>query len=625
MSQKEHKAAPPPPALGKRLVLTLCGAIILLETLRLMARDAAFGRGLARLVVDALGGLFTAYDVARSWMLAHPVQAAIAGIAACALALVAYRYWLLFWHNEVVARLAGTKFRLDAMRGPFRGIDVLAEIAKRPAGHHYVGSTPVRRWGRTAWRSVYLPAARRSMHRHVMGKTGSGKSLSVLWPSVLQAALDGQGVVVMSAKGSDEEIQLVKAIADRAGRREQLRVFALPAWSQPQLFSHTYNMVYVRPRTPGDAGGDPTAMADRVFKILPLGDNEFYNVQAQIALGNLCRLLHGLVDARGFGLPFNANDVLVCLRGMGGDVGGWSKALEYCIRTSEAKEAGLALRAQSRQLGKDLAKCMSGLIGALEKFQSPLVNAYAPDIVFEDVLEQGLIVYVQLPANLFPIQAPAIGRAVLMDIQQEGSLRQVFRQSRSQAPFSVFVDEFYNFADIHIIDSLNKLRDAKLEYTLAHQSIADLELVSREFAVAVWDNTRTKDLLAQDNPELCEKVAKSIGTEQIIEKTVRVQQGALYTSLTTGDASSKLVETFRLHPNRIKHLRTAGQGYHLFGGDAPQLVCYGMLPPMSATYALPRADQSMVRGARLYERFVAREADAPDQLSVDLERGKAAS
>src|SRR5207253_1559928 len=122
-------------------------------------------------------------------------------------------------------------------------------------------------------------------------------------------------------------------------------------------------------------------------------------------------------------------------------------------------------------------------------------------------------------------------------------------RSRNQNPFAVYMDEFYNFADLSIIDSLNKLRDAHLEYTLAHQSLADLELVSKEFAVAVWDNTRTKDVLNQDNPELCDKIAKSIGTEQAVELTVRRQEGALMTSIVTGDASSRLVDAYRLHPN----------------------------------------------------------------------------
>jgi hypothetical protein len=36
-------------------------------------------------------------------------------------------------------------------------------------------------------------------------------------------------------------------------------------------------------------------------------------------------------------------------------------------------------------------------------------------------------------------------------------------------------------------------------------------LVSKELAMAVWDNTRTKDILNQDNPELCERIAGASG------------------------------------------------------------------------------------------------------------------
>jgi hypothetical protein len=308
-----------------------------------------------------------------------------------------------------------------------------------------------------------------------------------------------------------------------------------------------------------------------------------------------------MVDEHGFGWPFNMNDLSVCLKGVG-NTSRWGKALRYCRRQSVDRQAAREIASQISRLGGDVHKCFSGIVGAIDKFQSPLVNSYDPDIVFEDVLQQNGIVYVQLPANLFKIQAPAIGRAILMDVQQEGSLRQVFR-TRNQTPFSVVVDEFYNFADLSIIDSLNKLRDANLEFTLAHQSLADLDLVSKEFATAVWDNTRTKDILNQDNPELCEKFAKSIGTHQIVEKTVRMQQGALFTSLATGDASSKLVEAYKLHPNAIKSLARCGQGY-LFNDEGLRPVSYGMLPPLSSEHALQRKDQARSRGLRLYDRFI---------------------
>jgi hypothetical protein len=344
-------------------------------------------------------------------------------------------------------------------------------------------------------------------------------------------------------------------------------------------------------------------VAQRVFSVLPLDNNVFYRTQAEVMFTNLCRLLHGLVDDAGHCIPFVLRDVSVCLKAVG-NVGGWARALDYCLSASLDREAAALIRAQVKQLDREVLKALSGLVGALDKFQSELVNAYDPDVILEDALETNGLVYVQLPANLFRIQAPALGKVILMDVQQAGSLRQVFRTSRNQRPFSVTVDEFASFADLSIVDSLNKLRDANLEYTLAHQSLADLELVSKEFAMSVWDNTRTKDILNQDNPELCERIARSIGTRQVRELTVRRKEGPLLTSLATGDASSRLVEAYRLHPNAIKALARCGQGYSLSDeGLAP--VAYPLMPAIRADYALPRKDQRAARGLRLYETFVA--------------------
>ena len=582
-----------------RLTSAALAAGLTLEFARYMTTD----RMLSRLPVFSRGAYQLAdwYEPHRAWVLDHLVLVVAGTVLGLVLLLVLYRQWLLFWNNNVVARLSGLRASPEDLSFPVRPVDVVAEIRRRPPGTYFVGLTPRRGWLGWRWKPAYLSQTQKTMHRHVLGKTGSGKTLSVLWPSVLQDVLDGKGCLVMDAKGSDENVRTMKGIAAVAGRQHQLRVLSLPAWNRPQLFTHRYNLVYIRPRTPTDPGGDPAATAERVFDCLPLGDNEYYNTQAQVMFTSLCKLLHGMVDGRGFGLPFVVRDVLVCFRGIG-STGGWKRALEYCLQHSLDREAVLAVEAQMRQLGGEANRCFSGIIGALERFTGELVNAYSPDIVLEDVLQENGLVYVQLPANLFKTQAPALGRCVLADVQQEASLRQVFR-TRNQKPFAVVVDEFYNFADLHIIDSLNKLRDAHLEFTLAHQSIADLELVSKEFAQAVWDNTATKDVLRQDNPALCELVAKSIGTHQVSERTVRVERGPLFTSLTTGDASTRLVERYRLHPNRIKSLARCGQGY-LVTDESLQPVAYGMLPSLQLDYSLPRNDQVTARGLRLYERFV---------------------
>jgi type IV secretory pathway TraG/TraD family ATPase VirD4 len=545
------------------------------------------------------------YLPARAWVIGHPVAAAtVAALLAVALVL-AYRYVVVLWRNQVVARVAGTYFRVEDPRFPERAVDVMKHIARRPRGRTFVGLSPRRGLlGFWRWKPIYLTEKQRTAHRHVLGKTGSGKTHGVLWPQVLQDVLDGKGCVVLSGKGSDEEIETIKGIAKVAGRQADLRVFALPAWNQPAIPSHAYNMVYVEPRTPDGPGGDPVPVAERVFSALPLGDNDYYNTQAELIFTNLCRLLHGMVDERGFGLPFTMRDLAACLKEIGSRNAAWSSALDRCLQESTDTEAAQAVAVQVDRLGRDAPRALSGLAGAVEKFQAPLVNAYAPDIVMADVLEKNQIVYLQLPANLFKIQAPALGKVFLMDIQQEGSLRQVFRRTRNQRPFSVVVDEFGRFADLSFVDSLNQLRDANVQFTIAHQSLADLELVSREFANAVWDNTRIKDVLNQDNPALCEMVAKSIGTQQEVFRTVRAEPGPLFTSLATREASTRVVEAYKLHPNRIKNLGRCGQGY-LYTDSTLAPICYGRLPPMEASYRLPvRSGEG--GGLRLYQNHVAR-------------------
>jgi TraM recognition site of TraD and TraG len=608
---------------------------LLLASLCLAGLEIVFQIALQQISLGPLSGRlpFLAptvrhYAHARFWVINHPAFATLGLVALVALAAFVERSVLLWWHNTVVSRLTGTHFDQSTENFPNTTVDLLAEIARRPidptagliagrpARQKFVGLSPRKTWyGGWAWSPVYISPRQQTMHQHVVGKTGSGKTASILWPSVLQDALDGKGILVMDAKGSNENVQVIKGIARLAKRAHQLRVFALPAWNRSSVPSGTYNMVYVRPRTPTDPGGDPVATAERVFSILQLGDNLYYNTQAEIMFTNLCKLLHGMTDEAGYGLPFVMLDLAVCFKGAGVEDGPWARALKFCLEHSADRVAAREIESHIQRLRNDVQKCFSGVIGALDKFLSPLVNAYAPDIRYDQVLEENLIVYAQLPANLFKLQAPAMGRVMLMDVQQEGSLRQVLRTTRNQTPFAVVVDEFYNFADPTIIDSLNKLRDANLEFTLAHQSIADLEMISKEFAVSVWDNTRTKHILNQDNPELCEKLAKSVGTEKVVEQTVRQQQGALFTSLRTGDASTKLVEGYKLHPNSIKGLARCGQGY-LYNDEGIRRVAYGMLPlGIDAGGVLPQKKRPDVPGLRLYNRFIGSPAAIPSQGS----------
>jgi hypothetical protein len=542
----------------------------------------------------------------------HPVPTGIMLVGAAVLVGLIYARWVHFWNERAIAKATGLDDDLRGLRFPEHEYDPLRYLCKGPRGHTFVGLTPTRRffppWG-LSWKPVYLSPQERSMHRHVLGKTGSGKTSSILWPQVLQDTAEGRGVVVIDAKGSTENAWMMRSIAHACRRLDDLRVFSLPAWNQPGLFSHTYNLVHVAPRGRENTGGDVLAMAERVFSVLDVGDNPYFRTQAFLAFTRICRLLHGMVDARGNGVPFNLRDVAVCVRGLAASSTPWGKAVNRCLSDSLDREAAEELRAQVLSLGKDVGPCLSGLLGAVDRYQAPLVNAYSPELVFEDVLARNRLVYVQLPSNLFKIQAPALGRVMLMDLQQEASLRQVFRGSRNQTPCSVNVDEFGSFADLSIIDSLNKLRDANIYFTLSHQSLADLELLSKEFAQAVWDNTRTKDILALDSPELGERLARSLGTTPRLEHTIQQAPNSLALITATGARSTRTVEAYRLHPNRLKMLASRGQGF-LFatrkGRRTAIPVAYGCMPeglPLPPETSLVRHDQERAAGLRLYERL----------------------
>src|ERR1700732_5341392 len=99
---------------------------------------------------------------------------------------------------------------------------------------------------------------------------------------------------------------------------------------------------------------------------------------------------------KSYGVHFTVVDSAVCFKGIGANDTGWQRAFNYCCTNSADRRAAEEIASELVRPRNDVQKCFSGIVGALDKFQSPLVNAYDPDIVFEEVLEKNLIVYAQL-------------------------------------------------------------------------------------------------------------------------------------------------------------------------------------------------------------------------------------
>lgn len=498
------------------------------------------------------------------------------------LALLLARQGLLLWNNTIVARLAGVNLSANAYSFPKRSFDLPLALRETPTDKYFIGYDQ-------RGKPAYLTEFDLDTHGHIMGHTGSGKTRSVLEPLMLQDMFKGKGLLFMDAKGSSENVTMMKALAGLADRHQQLKVFALayPDWSQ------TYNPVYLGPT------GDPLATAERVFSVFDM-DNEYYRGQAKQFFYALIRLMAGT------GLPFNLNDIRLCVAD--------DEVLDHVFSLSDERAAKYEITKQLGQLGRKRLETFTGLYNVLAEYEHPLLNTYAPDIVIEDIMNQKGMVYFNLPANRYSLLAPAIGKIVLQHIKAVGSLRQIDRAKYDQTPFAVNIDELNRFAFDELVPSLAMLRDAHVQFRLAHQSIGDLEQVSEVFATQVRDNTRWKVFLFENDPDHLEKVARSFGTKTVFKKTVRFSLGPLFTFLNTGEVSNRETEEFILHPNHLKSLAPQGQGYLLL----PDRMCglnFEVLPRFGgADYPLQR--KPMAVGLNLYEKFVQKNLPSGAQQEV---------
>lgn len=456
---------------------------------------------------------------------------------------------------------------------------------------------------------VYIADRARTMHVQCLGQTGSGKTQSVLYPLMLQDILRGRGVVFLDAKGSQDNEEMLARMATAAGRSEEFALFSLA----PGRSALTYNPLYLVP------GADPRQVAERFFSTVePTMDNPYYKDKAR-------ELVIALVAAlASTGKQMIPQDLEACIAD--------PDVMVHALQQASDRAAVREIESAYVQLGRAVGKTYSGLLTAIRRYNHPLLNDYAPDIVLEDVVERGEMVAFSLCANAYKFLARAVGQMVLQHLQQIGAQRQMDR-SRSQAPVYVYADEFYNFAYEGFIDGVNKLRDANISMFLAHQDASDLEHVSPEFARGVWANTRNKIVLFQDDPDFCEMLSRAIGSKRGIELTVRRNVDAFLNQASALEASSREVAEFVCHPDAFKALRT-GQCYLVQKGLAvppparPWWAAWRPLPKRPATAVaavnlamikpeylpapavVPPARRRAADGLGLYELFLANGATA---------------
>lgn len=386
---------------------------------------------------------------------------------------------------------------------------------------------------RTKWyQTIRLTPKQRSHHVHVIGSTGVGKT-ELLLNMMSQDIEQGRGLLLIEHKSDPDLLNQIYAQVIKEGRKRLFRLFSL---GHPKK-SSTYNPLI---------GDNPHEIAERIFNSFEISHEFYSKVQFQW-LSILIELLMTIGEVVTFKKLYESliDDT---------KVGCYLKRLEEKEGISSLSLSVTNYLSQDKKYREQNLKGLEVNLMpfAIYKELDELFNVENPQINMDTVLDWQEVVYFQLPTMSHYQTARAIGRLVLQDFQSAISRR--LTQSKKEELFSCYLDEFASLAYPGFTELISKSRAANIGLVLSHQTISDLENVSKEFSGMVLSNTNTKVVFRCPHPQTAEYFANTFGTKTVKYQTTQMQGGLLGTQQ-TGSGSEREVESYIVHPNKIKNFR----------------------------------------------------------------------
>jgi type IV secretory pathway TraG/TraD family ATPase VirD4 len=380
---------------------------------------------------------------------------------------------------------------------------------------------------------VYIKQSFRRMHTQVIGTTNAGKTESVILPWAIDDIRKGRGLLIVDGKSDRSLIDKLYAYASRYRRATDVRILSI---CEPGL-SHTFNPL---------AGGTPLEVTERVFKAFAFESEYYKNLQYEALL----QILLLLEKCNILPTPLRVIEALqspVILKDLA--------AKTTSIANQRWVRDFLSLTREERE------QRTSGLVTQFQPFSvgdmAPIFNAEKSDIDLTQALEQGLIIYCQLPALKVPTLGKAAGKLILQCLQSAVASRHLgFTQSKDF--FSVYLDDFTEYLTESFVSLLNKSRSANVAIVFAHQALGDLAALGEGIKNTILTNANLKVFMRTNEPESAEYFSSVIGTSESLKVTERQRKGFFGTER-TGDGSVRDVEEFKFHPNLFKQQLGVGE------------------------------------------------------------------
>jgi len=185
------------------------------------------------------------------------------------------------------------------------------------------------------------------------------------------------------------------------------------------------------------------------------------------------------------------------------------------------------------------------------------------DIELAEAHAKNLVVVFELNSQMRPRAATTLARMALEDLKHfAGSLG---HRPASQKPFHIYLDEAGRAVYPGFAGLIAQCRSAGIGLTLAAQAPDNFDTEEGKLMTTVLQNSGTKLILRQLDPESAQLCANLGGTYQVMERTRQLGDQGLLGIGETGAYSEHEVDKFHAHPNTLKASRTAAP----FSSKAP--------------------------------------------------------
>jgi hypothetical protein len=441
--------------------------------------------------------------------------------------LVAISLWPLlasFWAISVLRHFATRNVRREDLWPRPAPVIAFDEDQKHLA--EAVANDAVLVGYRTNGAPFYWSNRLRSMQAICFGMSGSGKS-TLLEALTQQDIARGCPIIFIDGKGDQRLLQSILPAIDAAGRTHQFRLID----PQHPGYSAFYNPLWV------PSGVTPEDQVSFIFDSFQMNTNEFFDSHQRVYLENLVRILHYS------GRRFNIHDVLVTAYDVSALKRQVQVAMTNMAKLAASPEERRALDMSIRNLAetfddKERVPKIQGLINHLMTFMTKemarITGAYENVLTMDQVIDERLILFLSLNANINGPAVTSLGRILLQNLQLMIGRRYSKSGYDTHHPFvSVIMDEFAPFAYEEFAQIINQARGTNIGFLFSLQNQPQLLQVGKSFR---------SDLSSSPNTTFILRIKDDETAKMFIENSSRVKEMRRSVQFATRGLFSRIYE-----------------------------------------------------------------------------------